>query len=341
MKYSGLSRGRLEMRTLLPQVRLRRLATLAVLMGVLVAVTPAAARPAGHNGQIAFVRADPVVGHNVYTVNPDGSHEQQLLSDPVDLNGPHWSRDGGAIVAFAAGDGSAAWIVDPDTGTHRAIPNPDPGKFNFFFACSVPSPDFERLACGGGGEDPSSNGLYTVRASDGGDLRQLTSNTIEDDLGDYSPDGRRLVYFHFNGWDETGLEVVKVSGRGTRQIAPCCASGGSWSPHGNEIVFSLIDPGFEFHSTLWLVHSDGSGLRQIAMPQSFCGGPTADPDTRGCVNPVWSPDGKKILFRLTTPGFGEGGDLYTINADGTELTQVTHDGDVDVADWGTHPLATG
>jgi Tol biopolymer transport system component len=332
MKHSGLSR------------RGRAIHTLAVLMGALVAVAPAAARPIGHNGQIGFVRADPLVGHTVYTVNPDGSHEQPLLSDPVDLNGPHWSRDGGAIVAFAAGDGSAAWIVDADTGTHHAIPNPDPGKFNFFFACSVPSPDFERLACGGGGEDSSSNGLYTVRASDGGDLRQLTSNTIEDDLGDYSPDGKRLVYFHFNGWDDTGLRVLKVNGRGTRQIAPCCASGGSWSPQGNEIVFSSSPPATSFedavHSKIWAVHSDGSGLREIPVP-GCNGGPLSDLDAHGCVNPVWSPDGEKIVFRVTTPGFGEGGDLYTVHADGTDLTQITHDGDVDIANWGTHPLATG
>jgi hypothetical protein len=32
---------------------------------------------------------------------------------------------------------------------------------------------------------------------------------------------------------------------------------------------------------------------------------------------------------------------YTSNADGTDLTQVTHDGDVEFPDWGTHPLATG
>jgi len=90
-----------------------------------------------------------------------------------------------------------------------------------------------------------------------------------------------------------------------------------------------------------MVHSDGTGRRELPIPQSFCGGPTDDPDTRGCVNPAWSPDGRKIVFRQTTPGFGEGGDLYTINADGTDLTQITHDGDVEAADWGTHPLATG
>jgi Tol biopolymer transport system component len=316
---------------------------LAVLMTALVAVTPAAARPANHNGQIAFVRADPFVGHNVYTADPDGSHEQQLLPVAADLNSPRWSSDGTAIVADATGQGQgdAAWIVDADSGNHRAIPNPDPARFTFFFACNLPSPDFDRLACGGGGEAPTSNGIYTLRASDGGDLRQLTSNTFDDEVGDYSPDGKRLVYFHFNGWDDTGLRVLRVDGRGSRQIAPCCASPGSWSPQGNEIVFSLTSPAFDHHSTLWVVHSDGSGLRQIPLPQSFCGGPTDDSDARGCVNPVWSPDGRKILFRLTTPGFGEGGDLYTINADGTGLTQVTHDGDVDIADWGTRPLASG
>ena len=68
---------------------------------------------------------------------------------------------------------------------------------------------------------------------------------------------------------------------------------------------------------------------------------TADPTTHGCANAAWSPDGRKIVFRRTTPGFGEGGDLYTVNADGTGLFQVTHDGDVDSPDWGTHPLARG
>src|SRR5689334_9907921 len=64
-----------------------RCSGLVALGFVLVATAvPAAARPPGENGQIAFVRADPLVGRNVYTVNPDGSHEHQLLTDPVDLN---------------------------------------------------------------------------------------------------------------------------------------------------------------------------------------------------------------------------------------------------------------
>jgi Tol biopolymer transport system component len=309
--------------------------------------TPAAAKPRGVNGQIVFGRDDPLLGHVLYTINPDGSHERRVL--PFGLGLPHWSRDGSAIVADATAAGDAAWIIDPDTGTHRALPNPDPAAFDIF-PCGVPSPDFERLACGGFGKDPSLNGIYTVRTSDGGGLRRLTSDTIEDEIGDYSPDGKRLVYLHFPpevfaddppDFGLAGLFVLKVKGTGTRKIAPCCSSGGSWSPQGNQIVFSWSPPSFQVHSTIWLVHRDGSGLRQVPIPQSFCGGPRADPDARGCVDPVWSPDGRKIVFRLTTPGFGEGGDLYTMNADGTDLTQITQDGDVEFPDWGTHPLATG
>jgi hypothetical protein len=35
---------------------------------------------------------------------------------------------------------------------------------------------------------------------------------------------------------------------------------------------------------------------------------------------------------------GEGSNIFTVNADGSGLTQVTHDG-VDDADCGTHPHA--
>ena len=319
------------------------LAAIALLSAL--TATPATAKPRAVNGQIVFARDDPAVGHVIYTINPDGTHEHQVL--PVGLAAPHWSPDGSAIVADASGAGDTAWIIDPDTGAYRALPNPDPERFGIF-ACGVPSPDFERLACTGFGlTDPSLNGIYSVRTSDGGGLRRLTSDaTFEDDPGDYSPDGKRLVYLHVGVAPpaSVGLYVLKTNGTGTRKIAPCCSSGGSWSPQGNDIVFSWEPPAssFEtaFHSTIWIVHSDGSGLDELHVP-GCDGGLRTDPAARGCANAVWSPDGRKILFRRTTPGRGEGGDLYTVNADGTGLTQVTHDGDVDWPDWGTHPLATG
>jgi Tol biopolymer transport system component len=318
------------------------LAAMALLLAL--TATPATARPRGNNGQIVFGRDDPLLEHVLYIINPDGSHEHQLL--PFGLKSPEgrWSSDGSSIVTDGTQTGDAALIVDPNTGTYRALPNPDPDKYNPM-ACDVPSPDFERLACAGFGKtDPSPNGIYTIRTSDGGGLQRLTSDTFEDAPGDYSPDGKRLVYLHVGlaPPESVGLYVLKTNGTGTRKIAPCCTSPGSWSPKGNDIVFSSSPPALSFetsfHSKMWVVHSDGSGLHEIHAP-GCDGGPLTDPEARGCADATWSPDGKKILFRLTTPGFGEGGDLYTINADGTDLTRVTHDGDVESPDWGTHPLA--
>jgi len=110
---------------------------------------------------------------------------------------------------------------------------------------------------------------------------------------------------------------------------------GRWSPQGNEILFSAHVPA-DHHSSIWVVHSDGTGLQQIPVPG--CGGANADPNTIGCFNPGWSPDGSKIVFGRRM-GSGQA-DLYTANADGSGLTQVTNTPDIDEVgpDWGTHAL---
>ena len=72
----------------------------AVLAGLmaLAALTaaPAPANPPGPNGQILFARFDPLQDDTVlYTVNPDGSHEHQVLTTAVQC--PRWSPDGAVI----------------------------------------------------------------------------------------------------------------------------------------------------------------------------------------------------------------------------------------------------
>jgi TolB protein len=194
------------------------------------------------------------------------------------------------------------------------------------------------LVCEGFGlSDDSLNGIYSIRSSDGGGLVRITSTPGGDDIpGDSAPNGNRMVFFRAT---LGALFVVNTNGTGLKQITPAdfgLSGFGSWSPQGNEIVFSRhVTP--DVHSSIWVVHADGTGLHEInVQPASECGGPNSDPDAQGCNHPVWSPDGKKIAFIRSHSNIVDG-EVYTVNVDGTGLRQVTDAPGVDDVDWGTHP----
>jgi TolB protein len=302
---------------------------------------PASANRGGSNGRIAFTRFDPARGDDfVYTANPNGSQERQLLTTGAE--GPRWSPDGTRVVVGPHDvDKVSARIVNPDDGSYRDVPNPNPDLF--FLPCNGPwSPDGQRLTCTAfGNTDESVNGIYTLRSSDGGGLERITSDPGgEDCAGDYSPDGKRLVFLRAN--DTTfALLTVKVDGSDLRQITPVGSEEffinfecGNWSPQGNNILFSAHAPS-DHRSTVWLVHSDGTGLREIPIPG--CGGPISDPTSIGCFGASWSPDGRKIVFVRRSAGQN---DVYTVNADGTAPSVVsgTPLDEGGPPDWGTHPL---
>jgi Tol biopolymer transport system component len=316
---------------------------LAALAAAALPAIPARANPRPVNGQIAFSRfEEPDTA--IFTVNPDGSHERALATQPplpTPNECPHWSPDGTLIATCGAPDGGATVIIDPDNGTHRELADPDP---TLKTACAWWSPNGERLACELADEpaDPNRNGIYTIRASDGGGLTRMTENPGGHDTpGDYSPNGRRFVFARSdaNG-DPVGLFVINANRTGLKQITPTGTLvtdgvGGNWSPHGNRIVFSRHLTA-DVHSSLWLVHSDGTGLHQLEVQGVACGGANDDPDGIGCFDPRWSPDGTRIAFGISSP---EGRNIYTVSADGSDPKQASHGGEDDSPDWGTHPAA--
>jgi Tol biopolymer transport system component len=319
---------------------MRRLIPFALLVAGLAAVValPAAAKPPGANGKIVFNADNSATGtEQVYTINPDGT-DQQLVYNSSEVG--QWSPDG-RQVALALNSGQGL-LYNVDTGAKTDLGLPFDLYPDLQLYCGVWSPDGSRLACEGfGATDGSLNGVYTVRSSDGGDLQRVTSDPNGDDCpSDYSPDGKRLVVTRAN---DTAYEIdtVKVDGGGLKQITPAGTNfdfcSGSWSPQGNQILFSAHIPDGT-RSSIWVAHSDGSGLQKI--PVSGCGGPRSDPASIGCSAPVWSPDGRKIAFSRHTLIPTEQFNLYTVNADGSGLFQVTTDPNLQVggSDWGTHPL---
>src|SRR6266705_2749912 len=280
--------------------RVTLVALLAVAFAA-VAALPAGANPRGTNGQITFARFNPDLGDTqVYVVNPDGTG-QRLVQAPTDTGEcPTWFPDGAHIATCGTPDrpGGGSRIINPDDGTFREVDGQYPGLFN---PCMSPSPDGTLLLCETFSDDGSQNGIHTIRSSDGGGLTQITSNPGGDDVpGSWSSNGKRIVFQRFGPDSYEGVFVVNVNGTGLKRLLPptvsadCCTF--NWSPQGNEIAFSRHVT-TDVHSSLLVMHSDGTDLHALNVPASLgCGGANAVPSAVGCLQPAWSPDGTKIAF---------------------------------------------
>jgi Tol biopolymer transport system component len=95
-------------------------------------------------------------------------------------------------------------------------------------------------------------------------------------------------------------------------------SGASWSPNGSEIVFTADLSG---RSNIWKIDTSGGLPKEVAR--------SGESQT----NPVFSPDGKWIVFEQDHAG-DEIHDLWGIPAEGGEAVNLTRTPDVD--EWGAH-----
>ena len=292
--------------------------------------------PVSASGErIVFVRNEGDDTLFTYTAQTDGSEVRPLFTEqPSEI--PRWSPDGSQIQIFCCDEPVAAHLIDPDTGSVRTLPSPDPAlETHCGFAWS---PDGRRLACEVFGiDDDTLNGIYSIRTADGGGLERITTNPGGDDIpGDYSPDGTRMVFMRSDPRGNAGLFVTDVDGTGLLELSnpdrPLMdLSPGSWSPAGDQILFAARRNA-EHHKTIWVVNADGSSLREMAIDPA-CGGLWSDPEAIGCYSPTWSPDGGRIAFVRSTPAGVDDG-IFIVNADGSGLVRVT-DGEDDQPDWGT------
>lgn len=270
-------------------------------------------------GRLAYGRFTPN-GVTPFTNNPAGTDERSLGLH--DNEGPRWSPNRMRLLTSALSPQGLIFcgLVDPDGSAFVRLNSPDA---SLQLGCSAWSPDGIRLACEGWDDaDLARNGSYTVRASDGGDLTRLTASPggDHDVVGDYSPDGKQIVFVRMNPSDEehNTLMVVNVDGSGERQLTDRKVGLASrWSPDGKTILT-------EADGSLLLVPIDGSTPTSISIH--------ADSPVIA-TRPAWSPDGTWIVFSRVT---STGEDIYVMRADGTNLHQVTNTPgqNEEFADWG-------
>jgi Tol biopolymer transport system component len=93
---------------------------------------------------------------------------------------------------------------------------------------------------------------------------------------------------------------------------PGARLGGDAFPGRNgELVFAIARRD-HYYPNLYLMHSDGTGLRRIT--------------SRGAYTPSWSPDGKWIAFasNRSRPRHESAAEIYVMRANGSGLRRVTH-----------------
>ena len=293
----------------------RMLAIAAVLLILILATLLAAGgRLSGPptNGRIVFGRFDPVQDDTVlYTVNPDGTHLLKLRSETHEC--PYWSPDSKRITTTEAvmnGDGTGFRTL--------AIPNGP-----LFVGCGVWSLDGKRIVAEGWSDtDQSQDGLYSLRSSDGGDARRLTTSPFGHDIPiGSSPDGSSIAFMRDGqAGSSATLYLADPDGSHVRPVGNLPVGGGDWAPDGRSIL--VTSNGRLFSVDI----STGQ-----ATPHSIFGNRNED-----LWNPQWSPDGTRILFRMNE---NNQFDLYTMRPDGTDVIQVTNEPEDNYfADWGTYPL---
>lgn len=271
------------------------------------------AKPLGGGELIAFERVAPGAKERaLYAVGPDGG-EPRLLRRPGEY--PHWSPDGSKLAFLACLNPpdctTGVALLERSTGDVHGFSMPDP---DLFTACAVWAPSGRELACEGLSEDdPTRNGVYTVRASDGKGLTRITRNPRGEDFPlAYSPDGSQLLLDRVDpsreGSINHALFVAPISGRQPRRITPWGFTDdyASWSPDGRTIVFGT-------NGSLYRVSPEGQGLARIILKM---------PDGSSAANAFdvsFSPDGTRIAFSLGATQSG----IYTAGLDGSDVTQLT------------------
>ena len=175
--------------------------------------------------------------------------------------------------------------------------------------------------------------LYRVNA-DGTGVERLTDSSAYDDQAAWSPDGKRLVFVSTRAAGDADLWALDLRTR--RSMAVTSGAGGdfrpSWSPDGQWIAFSsdrLSNMPFAHGrwehlqlAEIYIVHPDGSGLKQVSKTGGFCGSPKWTADSRGVVAYCMTAE-QTLDNRRAVPEHPEDTRIVSINVDSGRTTDLT------------------
>jgi Tol biopolymer transport system component len=259
--------------------------------------SPTATAIGGGGGRIAFT-SERDGYQEIYVINADGTNLVSLANDITPKFYPAWSPDGSKL-AFGSNtnDSASIYIMNADGS--------NPTKL-------IDTIDID---------------MYDQATPD---WRFVTGccNAI------WSPDGRKIAFsvVHYVGCclSYSNIYVINADGSNLISISDHSALDGdpAWSPDSQKIAF---DSAVEWDKVGFVSNSCGgrSGICVMTIDNTNSIKLTSIKEDGG--NPSWSPDGKKIAF---TTGWGGNAEVFMMNADGTDLVNLTHGG----SPWDHEPI---
>ena len=252
-------------------------------------------------------------------VSDDGRGDTAVALDAVLDSGhrPVWSPDGQYLSVDSPNGG--VFVVDVDSGQARNVA----GEVALAYG-PVWSPDGGLLAFQAPLDTTLNNQyrIHTVRP-DGTELTRLESDTLNDIVQQWQPDGSRLLV-KSGGPPGGPQQIYLLSADGLERQwlfgGQSYADNIAWSPNGQQMAYLAFEIHFDAQgnitgSTQWinLADANGANVRMLEQLNLVYGQP-------GLGVPQWSPDGRYLAF--TRELIDTAADLFVLDLCTNQYTQV-------------------
>jgi Tol biopolymer transport system component len=269
----------------------------------------------------AFSRDGKQIAYNPFTKdwvpqlrirNLDGSDPRTLYSEKEDsyVVPEDWSPDAGSILAFRRrNQANELTLISTADGSVRVLRSITSGSSLGFQTASF-SPDGRFIALSSRREGSPPHGDIFLMTADGRNEVVVAGHPAEDELLQWTPDGRSLVFLSDRSgtWDIWTVHITGGKQQGEPELLKKDFGSDSW-------VLGLAPDGSLYYETYTRLGGLFSGAvdietGKVLVPPGLVTTRYTGPPSR----PTWSPDGSNLLYLSRGGRIGRENNILTIRS---------------------------